>query len=165
MAGSIPAWSAVWMDFAVRDALAAGLPWTHIAIEDTVRTLGVAEAQFSHGVQEQNFVFAPADSSIGLANIRSAAPADAASLRIVISNRSGEPGDGKSYQCRRGGEVHALCLVVNLAINEYDVVSESIVVSHFIQLRCVSECRSKSFSILNSSIQSISMFISFSPSL
>ena len=69
MAGSIPAWSAVWMDFAVRDALAAGLPWTHIAIEDTVRTLGVAEAQFSHGVQEQNFVFALADSSIGLANI------------------------------------------------------------------------------------------------
>jgi predicted NBD/HSP70 family sugar kinase len=62
-----PAWSAAWMDFAVRDALAARLPWTHIAIEDTVRTLGVAEAQYGHGIQEQNFVFVLADSGIGMA--------------------------------------------------------------------------------------------------
>src|SRR6266498_231672 len=36
-----PAWSAAWTDFAVRDALAARLSWPHIAVDDTVRTLGV----------------------------------------------------------------------------------------------------------------------------
>ncbi len=41
-----PAWSAAWTDFAVRDALVARLPWGRIAVDDTVGTLGVAEAQY-----------------------------------------------------------------------------------------------------------------------
>jgi len=62
-----PAWSAAWTDFAVRDALAARLPWSHIAVDDTVRTLGVAEAMYGHGIQQQDFVFVLADTGIGMA--------------------------------------------------------------------------------------------------
>jgi predicted NBD/HSP70 family sugar kinase len=62
-----PAWSAAWTDFAVRDALAARLPWERIAVDDTVRTLGVAEAQYGHGIHDQNFVFVLADTGIGMA--------------------------------------------------------------------------------------------------
>jgi predicted NBD/HSP70 family sugar kinase len=62
-----PAWSAAWTDFAIRQALAARLPWPHIAVDDTVRTLGVAEALYGHGIQQQNFVFVLADTGIGMA--------------------------------------------------------------------------------------------------
>jgi len=69
-----PAWSAAWADFAVRDALAARLPWTHIAVDDTVRTLGVAEARYGHGIQQQDFVFVLADSGLGMAIMLGGAP-------------------------------------------------------------------------------------------
>ncbi|MFL5806404.1 MAG: ROK family transcriptional regulator [Roseiflexaceae bacterium] len=69
-----PAWSAAWTDFAVRDALAARLPWTHIAVDDTVRTLGVAEALYGHGIQQQDFVFVLADSGLGMAIMLGGAP-------------------------------------------------------------------------------------------
>src|SRR5262249_41184802 len=62
-----PAWSAAWADFAVRDALAARLPWAHIAVDDSVRTLGVAEARYGHGIQQQDFVFVLADTGLGMA--------------------------------------------------------------------------------------------------
>lgn len=69
-----PAWSAAWTDFAVRDALAARLPWPHIAVDDTVRTLGVAEALYGHGIRQQNFVFVLADTGIGMAIMLGGAP-------------------------------------------------------------------------------------------
>lgn len=69
-----PAWSAAWTDFAVRDALVARLPWKHIAVDDTVRTLGVAEARYGHGFQQQDFVFVLADSGLGMAIMLGGAP-------------------------------------------------------------------------------------------
>ncbi len=69
-----PAWSPVWSDFPVRDLLAARLPWHHIAVEDTVRALGLAEARYGHGAQEPDFIFVLAGTGIGAAIVLGGLP-------------------------------------------------------------------------------------------
>jgi predicted NBD/HSP70 family sugar kinase len=62
-----PKWSAAWIDFAIRDELSSAFPWELIAVDDTVRALGVAEGRYGRGVGEHDFVYVLADSGIGAA--------------------------------------------------------------------------------------------------
>jgi predicted NBD/HSP70 family sugar kinase len=57
----------VCIDLPLRDELAGRLPWHHIIVEDTVRALGIAEAQYGHGSRERDFIFVLADAGIGAA--------------------------------------------------------------------------------------------------
>jgi predicted NBD/HSP70 family sugar kinase len=62
-----PGWSAAWTDFPVGEALEAVLPFSHILVDDIVRTLGLAEARYGQGRHEDDFIFVLADHGIGMA--------------------------------------------------------------------------------------------------
>jgi predicted NBD/HSP70 family sugar kinase len=62
-----PAWSATWTEFAVRDALAERLRWPHLIVDDTVRAMGIAEAEYGHGSGRQDFIYVLAETGIGAA--------------------------------------------------------------------------------------------------
>jgi predicted NBD/HSP70 family sugar kinase len=62
-----PAWSPAWIDFAIRDELARVLPWQRIAVDDTVRALGIAEGRYGAAMGEPDFAYPLADSGIGAA--------------------------------------------------------------------------------------------------
>lgn len=64
---SPPSWSSAWTDFPIRDALAARVPWAHIAVDDTVRALGLAEARYGHGTSGDDFLYVIAGTGIGAA--------------------------------------------------------------------------------------------------
>lgn len=69
-----PWWTSSWNDLAVRGLLAERLPWERIAIEDTVRVLGIAEARYGAGAHEGDFVYVIADTGIGAALMINAKP-------------------------------------------------------------------------------------------
>jgi N-acetylglucosamine repressor len=70
-----PELAANWKDFPVRDALLKRLPFPHISVDDIMRSLGAAEAQFGHSQgRNEDFVFAMADAGIGLALIYNGSP-------------------------------------------------------------------------------------------
>jgi N-acetylglucosamine repressor len=62
-----PFWTNSWTNLAVRDLLAQRFTWNRIAVDDTVRVLGLAEARFGLGARESDFVYVLADTGIGAA--------------------------------------------------------------------------------------------------
>ena len=62
-----PMWSPAWINFAIRDELLNAFPWDQIAVDDTVRALGVAEGRYGRGLGEQDFIYVLADTGIGAA--------------------------------------------------------------------------------------------------
>ena len=69
-----PAWSDVWMDFPIRDVLAARLPWSLLVIEDTVRAMAIAEAAHGAGTSNEDFVYILDRTGIGAALMLNGAP-------------------------------------------------------------------------------------------
>ena len=62
-----PFWTNSWTNLAVRDLLRQRFPWERIAVDDTVRVLGLAEARYGLGSKESDFVYVLADTGIGAA--------------------------------------------------------------------------------------------------
>jgi len=62
-----PFWTNSWTNLAVRELLLARFPGKHIAVDDTVRVLGLAEARHGLGARESDFVYILADAGIGAA--------------------------------------------------------------------------------------------------
>lgn len=63
-----PELAMTWKDIPLRDLLATRLPYPIIRVDDIMRSMGTAEAQYGHNqVQDEDFVFALADAGIGLA--------------------------------------------------------------------------------------------------
>jgi predicted NBD/HSP70 family sugar kinase len=62
-----PVWGPAWTDFDIRDALRERVPWTQIAVDDTARVLGVAEARHGNGAGESDFLYVIADTGVGSA--------------------------------------------------------------------------------------------------
>ena len=69
-----PFWTNSWTDLAIRRLLAERFPWERIAVDDTVRVLGLAEARYGLGVREGDFVYVLADTGIGSALMINAKP-------------------------------------------------------------------------------------------
>jgi len=70
-----PGLATTWKNFAVRDALVSRWLYPHIIVDDIVRTLGIAEVQYGHSRgQDNDFVYALADSGIGMAVMLNGAP-------------------------------------------------------------------------------------------
>jgi predicted NBD/HSP70 family sugar kinase len=69
-----PGWSAAWALFPVRDALEAVLPFSHVLVDDIVRTLGIAEARYGRGSRESDFVYILADTGLGMAIMMNGTP-------------------------------------------------------------------------------------------
>lgn len=69
-----PFWTNSWSDLAIRRLLSERFPWERIAVDDTVRVLGLAEARYGIGAREGDFVYVFADSGIGAALMIHAKP-------------------------------------------------------------------------------------------
>jgi predicted NBD/HSP70 family sugar kinase len=70
-----PTLSATLKDFAIRDALQAAWQSPHIVVDDIVRNLGIAEVEYGHHQgNSEDFLFALADTGIGLAIMLAGAP-------------------------------------------------------------------------------------------
>jgi len=63
-----PALSLTWKNFALRDALQEHFSFAHIRVDDIVRTMGLAEVLYGSGAtRDQDFIFALADTGVGVA--------------------------------------------------------------------------------------------------
>ena len=71
---NIPGWEAAWNNFPVREVLQTDIPFPHIMVDDIVRALGVAEANYGSGQLNEDFVYVLADTGIGMAIMLNGAP-------------------------------------------------------------------------------------------
>jgi glucokinase len=69
-----PSWTRIWLDFALKDALKARLPYPHISVDDMIRMRGIAEVQYGGHPKGEDFVYVLADSAIGIAIIINGLP-------------------------------------------------------------------------------------------
>jgi predicted NBD/HSP70 family sugar kinase len=71
---SVPGWEAAWTDFPVRQVLQTETNFPHVIVDDVVRALGVAEANYGAGSLNEDFVYLLADTGIGMAIMLNGAP-------------------------------------------------------------------------------------------
>jgi predicted NBD/HSP70 family sugar kinase len=67
-------WEDLWEDFPMRTQLQPRIRLPHVIVDDVVRALGIAEAQYGLGSQEKDFVYVLVDAGIGMAFMNSGLP-------------------------------------------------------------------------------------------
>jgi len=105
-----------WIGHSLRDALAEVIPYPVVLADDVVRPLGVAESLFGRGSRELTFIYAIADTSIGMAFLQEGRP------YVGFSHIAGEiahiPVGSEERRCICGSS-GCLCALVSLeAIRE-----------------------------------------------
>ena len=125
-----PALSATLKDFAICAALQAAWQSPHIVVDDIVRNLGIAEVQYGHRQgNNEDFLFALADTGIGLAIMLGGAPYVGP---YQIAGEIGHiPMSGVTIPCNCGNtgcletvaSTHAILRTIHQRLNESNVRS------------------------------------------